>query len=105
MPSNANLYRIVSHAYSTARPYPQMSKAETNGLISIASKYSVAVTIQRIEQLLIEQGVNVFGVIDHGAAAHKADLELDETQVILLAIQQLAHCGCKISDQLPLNCL
>ena len=83
MPSNANLYRIVSHAYSTARPYPQMSKAETNGLISIASKYSVAVTIQRIEQLLVDQGVKMFGVVDHGAAAHKADLELDETQVIL----------------------
>ena len=60
-----------------------MSKTETNGLISITSKYSVAVTIQRIEQLLVEQGVNVFGVVDHGAAAHKADLELDETQVIL----------------------
>ena len=60
-----------------------MSKTETNGLISIASKHSAAVTIQRIERLLVEQGVNVFGVVDHGAAAHKADLELDETQVIL----------------------
>ena len=60
-----------------------MSKTETNGLISIASKRSVAATIQRIERLLVEQGVNVFGVVDHGAAAQKADLELDETQVIL----------------------
>ena len=94
-----------AHAYSTARSYPQMNKTETNGLISIASKNSVAVTIQCIEQLLVEQGVNMFGVVDHGAAAHKAHLELDETQVIFLAIQQLAHCGCKISDQLPLNCL
>ena len=57
-----------------------MSKTETNGLISIASKHSVAVTIQRIERLLVEQGVNVFGVVDHGAAAQKANLELDETQ-------------------------
>ena len=72
-----------AHAYSTARSYPQMNKTETNGLISMASKNSVAVTIQRIEQLLVEQDVNVFGVVDHGAAAHKADLELDETQVIL----------------------
>ena len=60
-----------------------MSKTDTNGLISIASKHSAAVTIQRIERLLVEQGVNVFGVVDHGAAAQKVNLELDETQVIL----------------------
>lgn len=60
-----------------------MRKTETNGLISMASKHSVAVTIKRIEQILVEQGVDVFGVVDHGAAAQKADLELDETQVIL----------------------
>ena len=56
-----------------------MSKTDTNGLISIASKHSAAVTIQRIERLLVEQGVNVFGVVDHGAAAQKVNLELDET--------------------------
>lgn len=83
MPNNASSGQIKSHTYSTARPYPQMSKTETNGLISIASKHSVAVTIQRIKRLLVEQGVNVFGVVDHGAAAQKANLELDETQVIL----------------------
>lgn len=60
-----------------------MRKTETNGLISMASKHSVAVTIKRIEQILVEQGVDVFGVVDHDAAAQKADLELDETQVIL----------------------
>ncbi|WP_413440359.1 DUF302 domain-containing protein [Synechococcus sp. MIT S1220] len=60
-----------------------MNKADTNGVISRETKQSVAVTIQRIQRLLDEQGVNVFGVVDHGAAAQKADLELDETQVIL----------------------
>ena len=60
-----------------------MSTADPNGLVSMVSKQSVAVTIKRIERLLIEQGVNVFGVVDHAAAARKADLELDETQVIL----------------------
>ena len=60
-----------------------MSKTDTNGLISIATEQSVAVTIKRIERLLVEQGVNVFGLVDHGAAAQKAHLELDETQVIL----------------------
>ena len=60
-----------------------MSNTDNNGLISIATKQSVPVTIQRIERLLVEQGVNVFAVVDHGAAAQNADLELDQTQVIL----------------------
>lgn len=60
-----------------------MSNTETNGLITVATKQSVPVTIQRIKRLLVEQGVNVFAVVDHGAAAKNVDLELDETQVIL----------------------
>ena len=60
-----------------------MSKTDTNGLISVATRKSVVATIQCIEERLVEQGVNVFAVVDHGAAALKAGLELDETQVIL----------------------
>ena len=60
-----------------------MSQTDTNGLVSIATKQSVVVTVQRIEQRLVEQGVSVFAVVDHGTAAQKAGLELEETQVIL----------------------
>ena len=69
-----------------------MNNTENNGLISLTTDQSVAFTIQRIRQLLDEQGVNVFAVIDHGAAAQKADLDLDDTQVSCLEIQPLAPC-------------
>ena len=69
-----------------------MNNTENNDLISLTTDQSVAFTIQRIRQLLDEQGVNVFAVIDHGAAAQKADLDLDDTQVSCLEIQPLAPC-------------
>ena len=80
---------IIVTAYTSytpdllARPFPQMRQTDTNGLVSIATKQSVVLTVQRIEQRLVEQGVSVFAVVDHGAAAQKAGLELEETQVIL----------------------
>ena len=60
-----------------------MSPSDNNGLTTLTTTQSVAITIRRIQQLLQEQGVKVFAVIDHGAAADQAGLELGDTQVIL----------------------
>ena len=61
----------------------QMPNTEANGLISIATDQPVATVIQQIKQLLNEQDVAVFALVDHGAAAQKAGLALRDTQVIL----------------------
>ena len=86
-----------------------MNNTENNGLISLATNQSVAFTIQRIRQLLDDQGVNVFAVVDHGAAAQKADLDLDDTQVILFgnpAVGTLLMQSCRpIALDLPLKLL
>ena len=86
-----------------------MNNTETNGLISLTTDQTVAFTIQRIRQLLDEQGVNVFAVIDHGAAAQKEDLDLDDTQVILFgnpAVGTVLMQSCRpIALELPLKLL
>ena len=56
---------------------------DSNGRISLVCDQPVATIIQRIRQLLDKQGVNVFAVVDHSAAADRVGLELGDTQVIL----------------------
>lgn len=54
-----------------------------NGLIQIASHYKMEDTVQRIQNLLTEKGVQVFAVIDHSGEAEKVGLKMPPTKVIV----------------------
>jgi uncharacterized protein (DUF302 family) len=58
-----------------------MNTAE--GIVSKASTHSVSETLDKLEAILHEKGIEVFARIDHGAGAKKAGLEMPPTQLLI----------------------
>ena len=54
-----------------------------NGLIQVASRYSVEETVRRLEAAFTEKGLQVFAVIDHGGEAEKVGLKMRPTKVVI----------------------
>jgi uncharacterized protein (DUF302 family) len=54
-----------------------------NGLIQVASRYSVDETVQRLEAAFAEKGLQVFAVIDHSGAAEKVGLKMRPTKLVI----------------------
>jgi uncharacterized protein (DUF302 family) len=57
--------------------------ASGNGLIQIASRYSVEETVRRLETAFAEKGLRVFAVIDHSGEAEKVGLKMRPTKVLI----------------------
>lgn len=60
-----------------------MSAAEPNGLIHLASKYSVDESLRRLEELLQQKAITVFARIDHSGEAAKVGLEMRPTKLLI----------------------
>jgi uncharacterized protein (DUF302 family) len=54
-----------------------------NGLLQVASKYSVEETVTRLESVLGERGVRVFALIDHSGEAEKVGLKMRPTKLVI----------------------
>ena len=54
-----------------------------NGLVQIASHYSVDETVRRLETSLAQKGLQIFMVIDHSGEAAKVGLKMRPTKVII----------------------
>jgi uncharacterized protein (DUF302 family) len=57
--------------------------AKENGLVQIASHYSVEETVRRLESAFATKGLQVFAVIDHSGEAQKVGLEMRPTKVVI----------------------
>jgi uncharacterized protein (DUF302 family) len=57
--------------------------AADNGMITKPSKYPVAETVTRIEDVLKAKGVTLFARIDHSGEAQKAGLTMRPTQLLI----------------------
>ena len=57
--------------------------AQDDGMVTKPSKYSVSVTLDRLEAIIKEKGFIVFARIDHADAAAKAGLTMKPTQVLI----------------------
>lgn len=57
--------------------------SDTNGLVTIPSRYSVDETVKRLEHLLQEKGIKLFTLIDHSGEAEKAGLKMPPTKVAI----------------------
>lgn len=57
--------------------------AENNGLVQVASHYSVDDTVQRLQSAFAAKGLQVFGVIDHSGEAEKIGLQMRPTKVLI----------------------
>jgi uncharacterized protein (DUF302 family) len=62
---------------------------EGAGLVSVPSKHSAAVTLDRLEAAFRQKGIHVFARIDHAAGANVAGLSLRPTTVILFGNPQV----------------
>jgi uncharacterized protein (DUF302 family) len=54
-----------------------------NGILQIASPYSVDETVKRLESVLAERGVKVFALIDHSGEAEKVGMKMRPTKVVI----------------------
>lgn len=57
--------------------------AKENGLVQVASRYSVDETVLRLEAAFKEKGMQVFTVIDHSGEARKVGLTMRPTKVLI----------------------
>lgn len=54
-----------------------------NGLIQVASRYSVDETVEKLEAAFREKGMQIFALIDHSGEAEKAGLKMRPTKVVI----------------------
>ncbi|MGD0988677.1 MAG: DUF302 domain-containing protein [Candidatus Sulfotelmatobacter sp.] len=54
-----------------------------NGLLQVASRYSVDETLKRLESIFTEKGLKTFALIDHSGEAGKAGLKMRPTKVLI----------------------
>lgn len=54
-----------------------------NGLVQVASRYSVDETVRRLEAAFKEKGMQVFTVVDHSGEAEKVGLKMRPTKVLI----------------------
>ena len=57
--------------------------ANENGLVQVASRYSVDETIKRLQSAFAEKGLQVFALIDHSGEAEKVGLKMRPAKVLI----------------------
>ena len=57
--------------------------ATENGLVRVASHYSLDETTKRLQAAFVERGLQVFAVIDHSGEAAKVGLKMPPTKVLV----------------------
>ncbi len=86
-----------------------MSADTDHGLIHLASKHAVDETMQRLESLLGERGVNIFARIDHSGEAAKVGLTMRPTKLLIFGSPKggtpLMQAAPTVAVDLPLKAL
>src|SRR5271167_4601384 len=54
-----------------------------NGLLQVASPYAVDETVNRLQSVLAQRGVQVFALIDHSGEAEKVGLKMRPTKLLI----------------------
>ena len=54
-----------------------------NGVLQIASPYSVEETVKRLESILGERSVRVFALVDHSGEAEKVGMKMRPTKLLI----------------------
>jgi uncharacterized protein (DUF302 family) len=56
---------------------------EGNGLMQVASKRTVDETVQRLESILGERGLQLFALVDHSGEAAKVAMKMRPTKLLI----------------------
>jgi uncharacterized protein (DUF302 family) len=54
-----------------------------NGLVQVASPYTVDETVNRLKAVLAQRGVQVFALIDHSGEADKVGMKMHPTKLVI----------------------
>jgi uncharacterized protein (DUF302 family) len=54
-----------------------------NGLIQVASPYSVDETLQRLQSVLAQRGLQIFALVDHSGEAEKVGMKMRPTKLLI----------------------
>jgi uncharacterized protein (DUF302 family) len=54
-----------------------------NGLMQVASPYSVDETVKRLESILAARGLQVFALVDHSGEAEKVGMKMRPTKLLI----------------------
>ncbi len=54
-----------------------------NGLVQVASRYSVEETMRRLQTAFSAKGLQIFAVVDHSGEAEKVGLKMRPTKVVI----------------------
>ncbi len=85
------------------------SSFAADGLISLKSPRSAPETMDRLEEIVTERGLNVFARIDHAAGAATVGKTLRPTEVIIFGNPQggtpFMECAQSVGIDLPLKAL
>src|ERR1700757_3836721 len=54
-----------------------------NGLVQVASRYSVDETMKRLQAAFASKGLQVFAVVDHSGEAEKVGLKMRPTKLLI----------------------
>lgn len=83
--------------------------ANGNGIITLRSNHSVAVTIDRLEHVLRKKGMTIFARVNHAKGAHRVGLKLRPTQLLIFGNPKvgtrLMECTQTAGLDLPLKAL
>ncbi len=80
-----------------------------DGVVSLASQHSVAVTADKLEQVLGQKGMTVFARINHAAGARQQNLSLNDSELVIFGNPKvgtpLMQCQPGIALDLPQKAL
>ena len=80
-----------------------------DGLIHVASDYSVSQTADRLEKILQEKGMTVFNRIQHSESAQKVGVDLRDTELLIFGNPKigspLMKCQQTVGIDLPQKAL
>ena len=86
-----------------------LAAAAPDGLVAVKSSHSAQVTLDKLESVVKEKGLNVFARIDHAAGAAKVGKTLRPTAVLFFGNPQggtpFMECGQSVGIDLPLKAL
>src|SRR5579863_1709749 len=54
-----------------------------NGLLQVASPHSVEETLQRLQSILTQRGLQVFALVDHSGEAEKVGMKMRPTKLLI----------------------
>jgi len=76
-----------------------------DGLQSVISEHDVTTTLDRLETVLGEKGMNVFGRVDHAGNADSVELSLRPTSLLIFGNPKLGtplmNCAQSVAIDLP----